>query len=85
VQRKPSIPINTYSVYIHTYIHTYIHIYIYIYICELAFAQQTACICNFDIYIYIYIYILDSNMAPYGAGGFVQSKVRSSEVYPNVR
>ena len=38
-----------------------------------------------NIYIYIYIYILDSHMAPYGAGGFVQSKVRSSEVSPNVR
>jgi len=31
------------------------------------------------------IYILDSHMAPYGACGFVQSKVRSSEVSPNVR
>jgi len=37
------------------------------------------------IYIHIYIYILDSHMAPYGARGFVQSKVRSSEVSPNVR
>ena len=34
--------------------------------------------------IYIYIYI-DSHMAPDGACGFVQSKVRSSEVSPNVR